>query len=62
MQSLLFHNDIAFTELEGGHPHDQWLCNTISVGIQGIVRKVEFPVYDWIENEMTILPGSGLFN
>jgi len=48
-----------YLELEGGHKEDQWLCNTISIGIQGKITKVEFPVYDWIKNEMTLMPGAG---
>ena len=48
-----------FAELENGHADDQWLCNYIHVGMRGHITTVKFPIYDWIENGTTVMPGKG---
>ena len=40
-------------------PKHKWFCNYIEVGIQGNLKTLMFPVYDWVIKEIEVVPGEG---
>ena len=60
MRTGIFPNQVRFLVSELTHGYsgkDAWFCDYIKIEVDG--HKALYPVYDWIEDELSVTRGKG---